>query len=53
MYIIYIEFQELIPFHLAAHRICVSKGIIVTGEAVDCIGLGLRFVVGRLQIKAK
>ena len=53
MYIIHIEYQELIPFHQAAHRICASKGITVTGEAVDCIGLGLRFVVGRLQIEAK
>ena len=36
MYIIYIEYQELIPFHRVAHLICATKGITVTGEAVDC-----------------
>ena len=36
MYIIYIEYQELIPFHQAANLICASKGITVTGEGVDC-----------------
>ena len=53
MYIIHIEYQELIPFHRTAHRICASKRITVTGEAVDCIWIGLRFVVGRLQKEAK
>ena len=36
MYVIYIEYQELIPFHRAAHLICASKRITATGEAVAC-----------------
>ena len=36
MYIIYIEYLELIPFHQVAYLICASKGITATGEAVDC-----------------
>ena len=36
MYIICIEYQELIPFHQAAHLICTLKGITATGKAVDC-----------------
>ena len=36
MHKIYIEYQELILFHQAAHLICASKGITATGEVVDC-----------------